>query len=80
MEWTNQTFNSTYTYIKIIYANGMFVTINNNEKIFISQDGFTLELRKSVEAPNTLSKIVYGNNLFVAVGAKTIITSSNGIT
>jgi hypothetical protein len=63
--WTQQTINNiTGNFYKIIYAK-KFVIVGN-DGIFIS-DGFTWLQTSTI---NALTKIIYGNNLFVAAGVK----------
>lgn len=72
--------------INVVYGNGKYVAIDrvNNSRIYASSDGFTWnEVYKRTDSLNGtvyLDRIIYDNNIFVAVGPRQVIISTNGTT
>ena len=64
----------------IIYANGLFVTVENdtNGRIMTSPDGMVWTIRSGIIGA-VYRGITYGKGLFVAVGDNQIMTSPDGI-
>lgn len=62
----------------IVYGNGIYVATGNNGDILTSRDGSNWTYRPN-DCYRHIYKVIYSNDIFVAVGMGVILTSSDGI-
>lgn len=82
--WTTAASNTNNDLMAVTYGNGIFLAVGNNGTILTSADGSKWTQQTLPYSPislNTvmLNSVAFGNNMFVAVGDKTILTSVDGV-
>jgi hypothetical protein len=85
--WANQAIFSGYSFTDVAYGDGLFVVVGSSgtsgQRIVTSEDGTTWTPQTTPTPDISLSSVIYGNGIWVAIPtfpARSTLTSTDGVT